>query len=232
MDDIMKRIVIEPSNRFFDKVLEFLPHLLMAILILITGIILAMILKGLFSRFFRVINLDRFSERAGLMEMLRKGGIKESASNLLAKIIGWLTIVVFIILSVRALDVPAVERILEKFFLYMPNIFVAALILFFGYLLSNFFGRAALIASVNAGLKVSGLIGKLVKITVFLLSITMALEQLGIGRGTIVVTFAIVFGGIVLALAIAFGLGGKDVAREYLEKKLRGEEEKDDIEHL
>jgi hypothetical protein len=60
----------------------------------------------------------------------------------------------------------------------------------------------------------------------------MALEQLGIGRGTIVIAFAVMFGGVVLALALAFGLGGKDIAKEYIEKKIKGEEKKDNIEHL
>ncbi|MBM4135525.1 MAG: hypothetical protein FJ241_01685 [Nitrospira sp.] len=102
----------------------------------------------------------------------------------------------------------------------------------FGYLLSNFLSRDALIAAVNAGLKLSGLIGRFVELIIFLLAVTMALEQLDIGRGTIVIAFAIIFGGIVLALAIAFGLGGRDIAKEYLEKKIRGEEKKDDISHL
>ncbi|MEW6215921.1 MAG: hypothetical protein AB1478_12085, partial [Nitrospirota bacterium] len=65
-----------------------------------------------------------------------------------------------------------------------------------------------------------------------LLALTMALEQLGIGRGTIVIAFAIIFGGVVLALAIAFGLGGRDIAKEYIERKIKGEERKDDISHL
>jgi hypothetical protein len=128
--------------------------------------------------------------------------------------------------------VPAIERLLERLFLYLPNLFVAIIILLIGYLLSNFFGRAALIASVNAGLKASRLIGRFVKLTIFLLAATMALEQLGIGKETIIITFAIVFGGIVLALSIAFGLGGRHMAKEYLEKKVKGEEKKDEISHL
>jgi hypothetical protein len=81
-------------------------------------------------------------------------------------------------------------------------------------------------------MKVAGLVGKLVKRTVILLALTMALEQLGIGKETIVIAFAIILGGVVLALAIAFGLGGRDIAKEYLEKKIKGEENKDDIHHL
>lgn len=232
MNNFLQRVIIEPFERFFEKVLQFLPDFLSAILIFALGIVLGFILRAIFLRLFRTIKLDKFSERSGVIELLRKGGIKDSVSVLLAKVIGWITIVIFAIISMRELEIPTVERLFESFLLYLPNVFVAALILLFGYLLGNFFGRAALIASVNAGIKFSGLIGRFVKFTVFILSGTMALEQLGIGRGTIIIAFAIIFGGIVLALAIAFGLGGKDIAMEYLKKKLLKGEEKDDIEHL
>jgi hypothetical protein len=232
MSNFLQKVIIEPFDKFLDKVLHFLPNLLSAILILILGIVLGVILKAIFLRFFRAIRLDKFSERYGVVEILQKGGVKEPVSLIISRLIGWITIISFLIISLRYLNVPAIERILERFILYLPNVFVAAIILIFGYLLSNFIGRAALIAAVNAGMKISGLIGRFVKLTVFLLAVTMALEQLGIGRGTIVVAFAIIFGGIVLALAIAFGLGGKDIAKDYLEKKMKDEEKKDEISHL
>lgn len=232
MNNFLQRVIIEPFARFFEKVLQFLPDFLSAILIFALGIVLGLILRAVFLRLFRTIKLDKFSERSGMVEIIQKGGIKEPVSLILSRIIGWLTIISFSILSLYSLDVPAIGQILERFLLYLPNVFVAAVILFFGYFLSNFLSRATLIASVNAGLKASGLIGKFVKLTVFLLAITMALEQLGIGRGTIAIAFAITFGGIVLALAIAFGLGGRNIAKDYLEKKLLKGEEKDDIEHL
>jgi len=233
MTNILQRIIIEPLDRFLEKVLHFFPNLLSFILIFVTGIVLGLILKGISARLFRAIKLDRFSEKSGITEMLQKGGVRDPISLILAKFIGWITVISFSIIALRSLHILAVEQILEKFVLYLPNVFVALIILVVGYLLSNFLGRAALIAAVNAGIKISGLIGKLVKLTVFLLALTMALEQLGIGRTTIVIAFAIILGGVVLALAIAFGLGGKDTAKEYLEKKIKGEEEKkDEISHL
>lgn len=230
----MRRIIIEPFERFSEKVLQFLQNFLTAILILISGIVLGIILKVISLRLFRAINLERGFDRSGVSEVLKKGGIREPITTFLSRIIGWITILTFSIISLHFLDVPAVERLLEKLFLYLPNVFVAVVILFFGYLLSNFLGRAVLIASVNAGWKAAGLIGKFVRLTVFILSVTMALEQLGIGRETIIIAFAIVFGGIVLALAIAFGLGGRDIAKEYLEKKIKSEyeEKNDEIRHL
>jgi hypothetical protein len=233
MNDFLRRLIIEPFDKFFEKVQHFLPMLLSSILIFITGLILGLILKTIFLRVFRAIKLDKFSERSGLVELFKKGGIREPLSHILSRFIGWMTIISFLIISLNSLDIPAIEQILERFILYLPNIFVGAVILLLGYLLSNFFGRAALVAAVNAGIKLSGLIGKLVKLTVFLLASTMALEQLGIGSGTIVIAFSIILGGVVLTLAIAFGLGGRDIAKEYLEKKIKGEEEKkDEISHL
>lgn len=232
MNNFLQKVIIEPFDRFIERLIQFLPDILTSIIIFISGIILGLILKSVFLRFFRVIKVDKLSERSGVVEMIKKGGLKEPLSLIFSRLICWLTIISFLILSLRSLNVPVIERIFERFILYLPNIFVAAVILFLGYLLSNFLGRAALIASVNAGIKLSGLIGRSVKLTIFLLAVTMALEQLGIGRETIVIAFAIIFGGIVLALALAFGLGGKDIAKEHIEKKIKGEEKKDDISHL
>lgn len=230
--NIFQRVIIEPFERFFEKTLLILPNFLTFILILMMAIVFGMALKWIFSKFFKIISIDTFFERLGTVELLRKGGIKDPVSAMLAKLIGWIVFIIFAILSLGALETTAVEKLLEKFLLYLPNVFVALLILLFGYLLSNFFGRAALIASVNAGIKVSGLIGKAVTLTVFMLSVTMALEQMGIGSETVVIAFAIVFGGIVFSFSLAFGLGGRDIAKDYLVKKIKGDEKNDDISHL
>jgi hypothetical protein len=231
MRNIFERLISEPLEGFLNRFILFLPNLISAILLLIIGLFMGWLTRKILSRLLMILKIDEFSERHGINNILIKGGIKEKPSSLAGRFTGWLVFFIFLIISLSSLNVPAIERLLERFFLYLPNLFVAIIILLIGYLMSNFSGRAALIASVNAGLKASGLIGRSVKLTIFLLAATMALEQLGIGRETIIIAFAIVFGGIVLALSIAFGLGGRDIAKEYLEKKLKGEE-KDEIEHL
>lgn len=232
MNNLLDRVIMEPFDRFIERLLTFLPDIMTAILVLAAGIVLGFILKSLFLRFFHAIKIDKLSERSGAVEMMKKGGVKEPVSAILARLIGWLTVISFVILSLRSLNIPAVERILERFILYLPNLFVAGIIVFLGYFLSNFLGRAALIAAVNAGFKLSGLMARSVKLTIFMLTATMALEQLGIGRETIIIAFAVIFGGVVFALSLAFGLGGRDIAKDFLEKKIRGEEKKDDINHL
>lgn len=232
MRNIFERLVSEPLQGFLERFIQFLPNLISAILLFIIGLAAGWLTKAILSRALRILRIDEFSERYGINNVLSKSGIRDTLSSITGRLMGWLVFFIFIIIALSSLNVPAIERLLERFFLYLPNLFVAIIILLIGYLLSNFFGRAALIASVNAGLKASGLIGRFVKLTIFLLAATMALEQLGVGRETIIVAFAIVFGGAVLAFALAFGIGGRDIAREYLEKKLLKEEEKDDIEHL
>jgi hypothetical protein len=232
MNNFLDRVVIEPFHRLLERLLQFLPDIFIALLVLTVGVVLGKVLKSLSLRIFRAIRLDRISEKSGAVEMMQKGGVKEPVSQILARTVGWVTIISFSILSLRMLNVPTIESILERFILYLPNIFIAVIILFLGYFLGNFFGRAALIAAVNAGFILSSLVGKSVKLTIFLLAVTMALEQLGIGRETIIIAFAIIFGGIVFALSLAFGLGGKDIAREYLEKRMKGVGDKDDISHL
>lgn len=234
--NFLQRVIIEPFESSYEKFLTFMPNFLTSLALLIVGIILAAVLRMVFLRIFRAVNLDRAAKRLGLFDMLLKGGIKDSLSAFVARIIGWLVIFTFAVVAVQTLKIPTVEHLLERFFLYLPNVFTAAVILLFGYLFSNFFGRAALIASVNAGIRRAGLVGRLVKMTVFILSATMAMEQLGIGRETVLIAFAIIFGGIVLALAIAFGFGGRDIARTYLQrtmvKEKEDEEEGDDINPL
>lgn len=230
--NIIERIFIEPFQKCYENMLVFLPNLLTSIIILIIGIVVAYLLKIVISHILKAVKVDRFAERSGLFEVLSKGGVKESFSTLISKIIEWLIIFTFIIIAMQNLKIPTVEHLLEKLFMYLPNILVAAFILVLGYLLSSFFARAILIASVNAGIKRSGLIGKFTRFAVFVLAATMALEQLGVGKDTVVVAFTIIFGGLVLAVAIAVGLGGKDIAREYLEKRIKDDEGRDDIDYV
>ena len=228
----MESLTIEPFGRFAEGMARFLPNLLNAVLIFAAGVLLAILLKFLVAKIFKALGVDEISEKYSLTAILRKGGIKEPVSILTARLVGWAIVLLFGSVSLWALNIPAVGRLIEKFFVYLPHVFVAAVILLFGYVLGNFLGRAALIAAVNAGSKVSGLIGKIVKFTVVLLSATMAFEQLGIGKIAALIAFGIIFGGVVFAFALSFGLGGRDIAREYLEKKIRGEEKKDEIQHL
>lgn len=219
-------------QRLYEKFLLFLPSLVTALIVLLVGIILGSIVKVLFTRLFRAMGADKLSEMTGMKEMLHKGGIKRTISQLFPMILQWIIVAIFVTIALDTLNVRTINLLLQRFFLYLPNVFVALLIVFLGYILSNFLARACLIACVNAGVSHSGAAARLVKFVVFILSIAMALEQLGIATVSVVAAFCIVFGGIVLTLALAFGLGAKDVVRRHLEAKITSNREKDEIEHI
>jgi hypothetical protein len=234
MKGVFNKIITEPLRDFFQRLVDFMPNLLSSLIILALGIAVGWIIKKALTKLLQLLNIDRFCHRVGITEALQKGGVKDTPSNLIGRVFFWLVLINFIIMALYALRIPAVENLLQQFFLYLPNIFVAAFLITIGYILSNFFARAVLIASVNAGIKFSRLLSKTVKTGIIVLTITMALEQLGIGKDTVIIAFSLIFGGMVFALALAFGLAGKDIAKEYLEKTLKGkpEEEEDELKHL
>jgi hypothetical protein len=232
MEELFNRLITVPLERFADRVLQFLPNLISAILLLVIGFAAGLLARFVLNKLSAVIRLDGLSERSGLKTLLSKGGIHEPVSLLLARIGGGLVVFIFLLAALNSLEFGLIQTLIERLFIYLPSIFMALVVVVLGYLLGNFLGRAALIASVNAGVRLSGPVGKGVKYFVFVLSGTMALELLGIGRDTVLLTFSILFSGIVLALAIAFGLGGRDAAREYLEKRMKEKEHEDEIRHL
>ncbi len=232
MENFFERVIVEPMERFFDILIQFLPNIFSAILILIIGFIVARTARLVLAKILRWLKADEFAGRTGMDKVLSRSGIKGNASDVIGRFIGWIVMVGFVMIALSSMNMLAIDSLFERFFLYLPNVFVAVFILIFGVLIGNFAGRAALIAAVNAGLKTSGLIGKFAKFTVYIFAISIALEQLAIGKETVVIAFSLLMGGVVLAFAIAFGLGGRDLAKEYLEKKIKEDEEGDDIQHL
>lgn len=233
MEAFLNNVLLDPLKSFLETAAAFVPNLLTALLLIILGFIVAWFIKLLITRLLKVLQLDVLAEKSGMTTALRNMRILETLSGLIGRISYWVVVLVFFTMAFHALKTPAVEEFLARFFLYLPNVFVAVTVIVIGYLVGNFLGRATLIASVNADLPIASFLSRFVKITIFILAASMALELLGIGKDTVIVAFAIVFGGIVLALAIAFGLGAQDVAKEYLEKKLKERDEKRDrIEHI
>jgi len=235
MNSPIDKVFIEPLREVARKLVAFLPSLLTGIVVFAAGLLLAWLVKVIVVRVLRLFKLDAAFTRSGVSDALQKMAVKETPVKLIGRTFFWLVTFIFFILALKVMKVPVIDQLLENLLLFLPNIFVALIIVVMGWLLGNFLGRAALIASVNAGIKLSSQISRGVKGVILVFAIVMAFEQVGIGRTTLVVAFAIAFGGAVLALALAFGLGGKDLARTYLEKRFKKDREgdgRDDLRHL
>jgi hypothetical protein len=228
MGEVWKVAISDSFNKFLTKVLTFLPNLLAMITILIIGFVIGWIFKILLLRFLKAIQFDRVSDRWGLTNALSKGGLTYSPANLLSRFFYWVIILISLILGVNALEVAATQNFIAQFFNYLPHLFAAIIILVIGYLIAIFSGQAALIAAVNAQMDSAKLLSRSVRWFIIILALTMALYHLGIAEKVIVAAFSITFGGIVLALAIAFGWGGRELAKDFLEKLYKRKEKKDE----
>jgi hypothetical protein len=218
MSDAYRPSLSESLNQFMGKLLFFLPDLLTMLTIFVAGFLIAWVIRILLLRFLRSIQLDRVSERWGITKALSIGGITYSPARLSVQFLYWIILVVTFIVGIDALHIPATQILITEFFRYIPSLFAALFILIIGYLLAHFFGQAAMITAVNAGIDSARLIARLARGFLLVLAFTMALFHLGIAAPVVLVAFTILFGGAVLTSAIAFGWAGRDLARRFLEK--------------
>ncbi len=227
--------VMEPVRLFVGRVLEFLPNVILMIVILAAGAVIAPIFRALVRRFLKLTGFDTFCQRTGLGEMLTRGGVKQTPSQLAGRIVYYLVALITFFMALYSLNLPATNALIIDFFGYLPNLLVALGIVVASYLLARFIRRSVLIAAVNAHMRQAGVLARAVQGAVLILGLAVALEHLAIGRTIVLAAFSIIFGGVVLALALAFGLAGKDLAREFLERNVKRSsegEQPDDLKHL
>jgi Conserved TM helix len=217
-----------------ELVVQFLPRLLVMAIIFVVGWAVAWIIEVILRRLLVLLRLNRLFETKGLTQLLTQAALP-SPAEVISRIVFWAVWVTFMLVGVNALGILALQREISNFVSLLPQFVVAALILFFGVLAANFLSRAALLAAVNANSPSPRLFSSFVRFLILLFAITMALERIGLGRGVVLVAFSVSFGAIMLGLAIAFGLGGRNVARRILERRfpeVRREDKDEEASHL
>jgi len=235
MREVLGDVIHNTLVGFQQRLSAFGPKLLAMLVVLAVGIAAALLLRLVLGRLLPRLGFDRFAGRVGLSEVLAKGGIRKPASRVVAALVAWATLAVFVLLAIGALDLQIAMDLVSKAFSYLPQLLIAAALLLLGALLAAFVRRSVLIAAVNAGLPSARFLGAGARSAVLVLFVAMALEHLGVGRQVLLASFTILFGGVVLALALAFGLGGRHLAREALERLLRRSRESpesDGLRHL
>jgi Mechanosensitive ion channel, conserved TM helix len=217
-------------ENLFHMIAQFLPRFLVMLIIIVFGLLMALLLKRVLRAILRVARLDRLSEEVGAAYVLRKAALP-SLTDLLSRSLFWVTWLGFTLVGISVLGIPEVHEQISRLLQFLPAVFVAILVLLVGALVANFLSRAALLAAVNAGYRSPRLWSGSIRSVILILAISMALEQIGLAKQTVIAAFSIVFGALMLALAIAFGLGGRDLARRTLERYLgenRKEKEKEE----
>jgi hypothetical protein len=207
-------------SNIHQMLVDFLPRFMVMLIILALGLLVAFALKYILQAALSFTNLSRGSENVGASRVLRSAHLP-AMKVLLSRSIFWVTWFAFLLIGLSALGLTGFPGQISRIFQYLPQMFVGILILFLGLMAANFLSRTALLAAVNAGFPSANMFGWSIRFLVWVLTISMTLEELGVAGKTVISAFSILFGALMLGLAIAFGLGGQDLARMTLEKYLR-----------
>jgi len=207
-------LFLSALQTFWGEIAIFLPKLLAALLLMVLGWLLARVLRAGMRRGLEVLGFGRMAEKSGLEALIKQGGVDLSLAGIIAGTTYWLVLLVVAVSAANSLGLDSLAGLANKVIVYLPKIVVAILILVFGTLLARVVNRL-----VFAWLNTAKFAGALsvstgAEYAVQVFALFLALEQIEIGTTLLTVAFSIVFGGIVLALALAFGLGGRDWAAE------------------
>ena len=229
----MREIIVSELTQTFQQmareIAHYLPRLVVMLIIALIGWVIAYLLKLGVRSLLRLTKFSKLSENAGATQLLHQAALP-SSTELASRFVFWVAWVGFVLLGISVLGIAGLEEYISRFFLFLPRLCVALVILSFGLVAASFFARAALLAAVNANIRSSRTLSFVVRFVIIAFALSMTFEVLGVAEQTMLIAFATVFGAAMLALAIAFGLGGQDLARRFLEKRLAqaSKEERED----
>jgi len=206
-------------------VTNFLPELLMALLVLIIGWIVGSLLGGVVHKLFKKVHLDEVLDKAGVDVLSERAGYKFKPSHFAGTIVKWFVIIAFAIVALDILRLNAVTTFMREDVLgYLPNVFAAVLILFAAVLIANVASKTLVAVLRTAGSRKADFFGKLAYYAVVFFGILAAMNQLQIADELVQILFMGIVFALSLGLGLAFGLGGKETASRYLETMTRNKQ--------
>ena len=202
---------------------HYLPRLIVMLILAFLGWAIAYVVKAVLRNILKLIKFDKLSENAGASQLLNKADLP-SATELVSRFVFWVTWLGFILLSVSVLGILGLQEQIATFFLFFPRLLAA-----------SFFSRATLLAAVNANIPSPRVLSLAVRSIIIVFVLSIVFEELGLAEQTMLVAFGIAFGALMFGLALAFGIGGRNLAQRFLEQKFvrgRKEENEDELSPL
>ncbi len=211
-------LLIEPLQALLRQAGEFLPRLALAVLVLIAGWLLAKAVRFAVVRGLRAINFNVLTERAGMDGFLAQGGISTDTTGIFGVLVYWLVILAALVIAFNGLGLTYITDLLGKVVLFVPKVIVALVILAFGAYFARFVGATIVTYCRNVGVRDADLLGNVARYAMIVFVVLIALDQMSVGGDIVRQSFLILLAGVVFALALAFGIGGKDWAAGLLER--------------
>lgn len=210
-------IHLEPISAILYQVGAFLPRLLIAILVVIGGWLLAKVARFALTKALRAINFPVLTERSGMDNFLRQGGMAGDTTTIFGVLAYWLVILAALLIAFNGLGLTYITELLGRVVWFVPNVFVALLVLAFGSYFARFIRDTVQSYCRNVKLQDAALLGRLAQYAILAFVVLIALDQVNVGGDIVRQSFLIILGGAVFAVALAFGLGGKEWAQERIE---------------
>jgi hypothetical protein len=211
-------VYIEPLRAFLRQVGELAPRIVLALVVLLAGWLVAKVVRFAIARGLRAINFKVLTERAGLDGFLRNGGIQADTADLIALLCYWVVILSALLIGCNALGLTYVTDLLVRVVLFVPRVLVALVILAFGAYFARAVGDAVSAYFRNVHLQDADLLGRLAQYALLTFVVLIALDQVAVGGNIVRQTFLVILAGVVFALALAFGLAGREWAADLLER--------------
>jgi hypothetical protein len=217
-----KQALVQSTQQFLTRAARLLPEAVAFIVVLLTSVIVAWILAILIRRLLDGMHVDKWAVRWGF-PALGDDSPMTSASLLISRTVAGAVVIIGFLLAVSAFDVESVSALVRTAFGYVPNVIGAFLVLIIGMIVARFLARSVLIGAVNMNFQYGRLLSVGVKWLVIVLSVAMALEHLRIAPGIVEIAFGILFGGIVLTLALGIGLNSKELVSKSFDRDVKRE---------
>jgi hypothetical protein len=211
-------VMLEPLRALLLEVGAFMPRLALAIGVLFIGWLLAKAFRFSVVKALRALNFHVLTERAGVDGFLQQGGTEKDTTELIGWIAYALVILASLIVAFNSLGLSQVTDLLGRVMLFVPKLLVAMLVVVFGSYFARFAGNAVQSYCRSAEISDGDLLGRFMQYGVMVFVVLLAVDHLDIGGGLIQQTFLILLAGIVVALALSFGLGGRDRAAALIER--------------
>jgi hypothetical protein len=204
-------------TRMVSRFASLLPGLLAFVVAILISVFVGWLLARVLRRSLAGFHFDERVKESGLSSV-SDWSPSHSPTILAGRVVGWAVVIVGFLIGISAFDAAWTSALLDSFVAYVPNLIGAVLVLLVGNIVARFLGRSVLIGAVNLNLQYARLLSVGVKSMIVVLAIAMALEDLRVGAGIVRLAFGILFGGIVFALALAVGLGSKEMVSRSLER--------------
>jgi hypothetical protein len=211
-------MLVDATREFLHQTATFLPRLLLAMLVVVVGWLIAKAVRFAVERALRAINFNVLTERAGTDNFLRQAGMSGDTTTVFGLLAFWLVILATLIIAFNGMGLTYITDLLGRVVLFAPKLLIGMLIMVFGSYCARFVGNAVQSYCENAQIPDAEVLGRLVRYAIMLFVVMIALSQVEVGGDIVQRTFLIILAGLMLAIGLAFGLGGKDWAASMLER--------------